>query len=305
MLKAKSITIIGLAIAAIGVVTPIAWDIWADPYEMSLFVHNRTLLIQRTEGIEGLRVMFLSREIDKLFNTEISIENTGRKLIQKDDIIKPLVIAFSETPILGVALKERQPSNLEYTVKQISATQLQLDFDLLNRGEIIVLNVLTEKSPVKIDGAIRAKNLSKLNVRDYQAVPPLKDKIPTHVFYIIGFSMFFLIFGVRAARKEFGPLRRDAFFINETLKPCFSKDELNRILQHNIWHRLSDRQKARLEEKIKNTDTTDDKATRDLADAITYEALSQDASGMIVITAILAVIALIYGFVRIAIVIAI
>lgn len=304
MLKAKSITIIGLVIAAIGVATPIAWDVWADPYEISLFVHSRTLLIQRTEGVDGLRVMLLAREIDKLFSTEISIENTGRKLIQKEDIIKPLEITFIETPIIGIALKEKQPGNLEYTVKQISATQMQLNFDLLNRGEKIILNVLTEKSPGKIDGLIRAKNLSKLNVRDYQVAPLLTDKIPTHVFYIVGFSLFFLIFGVRAARKEFGPLRRDAFFINETLRPGFNKEELNDFLQHNIWHRLSERQKTKLEEKIKNTDTTDDEATRDLAEAITYEALNQDASGIIAISAILAIITLIYGFVRIAIAIA-
>jgi len=301
MLKAKTITIIGIVIAAFGVVTPIAWDILADPYEMSLFVHSRTLLIQRNQEIEGLRVIFLSREIDKLFSTEISIQNTGRRLIQKDDIIKPMVVAFGEAKILGVALKEKQPSNLEYTVKQISETQLQFDFDLLNRGERIVLNVLTEKSPEIIEGAIRAKNLSTLNVRDYQAKPQLKDKIPTHVFYIVGFSVFFLFFGIRAARKEFGPLRHDALSINETLKPGFDKDELFNILQHNIWHRLSDRQKTRLEEKIQNTDTTNEKATRDLANAITYEALNQDASGIVAIGAIVAVIALIYGFVRIAI----
>lgn len=106
MLKAKTITIIGIVIAAFGVVTPIAWDILADPYEMSLFVHSRTLLIQRNQEIEGLRVIFLSREIDKLFSTEISIQNTGRRLIQKDDIIKPMVVAFGEAKILGVALKE-------------------------------------------------------------------------------------------------------------------------------------------------------------------------------------------------------
>lgn len=161
--------------------------------------------------------------------------------------------------------------------------------------------MLTEKSPEIIEGAIRAKNLSTLNVRDYQAKPQLKDKIPTHVFYIVGFSVFFLFFGIRAARKEFGPLRHDALSINETLKPGFDKDELFNILQHNIWHRLSDRQKTRLEEKIQNTDTTNEKATRDLANAITYEALNQDASGIVAIGAIVAVIALIYGFVRIAI----
>lgn len=305
MLKAKTITIVGLVITAFGAVTPIAWDIWADPYELSLFVHSRTLLIQNNQGIEGLRVMYLSREIDKLFSNEISIQNTGRRLIQKEDIVKPLVVTFGEAQIFGVALKEKQPSNLEYSFKQISETQLQFDFDLLNRGEKIVFNVLTGKSPERIEGSIRAKNLSKLNIRDYQAEPPLKDKIPTHVFYVVGFALFFLVFGVRAARKEFGPLRRDAFFVNETLKPGFNKDELFQFLQHNIWHRLSDRQKTRLEEKIQNADTTDEKATRDVADAITYEALNQDASGLVAIATILAVIALIYGFVRIAIAIAI
>lgn len=305
MLKAKTITIVGLVIAGFGVVTPIAWDIWADPYELSLFVHGRTLLIQNNQGIEGLRVMYLSREIDKLFSNEISIQNTGRRLIQKEDIVKPLVVTFGEAQIFGVALKEKQPSNLEYSFKQISETQLQFDFDLLNRGEKIVFNVLTGKSPERIEGSIRAKNLSKLNIRDYEAEPPLKDKIPTHVFYVIGFALFFLVFGVRAARKEFGPLRHDAFFVNETLKAGFNKDELFQFLQQNIWHRLSDRQKTRLEEKIQNADITDEKATRDVADAITYEALNQDASGLVAIATILAVIVLIYGFVRIAIAIAI
>ncbi|MBK9625049.1 MAG: hypothetical protein IPO38_11170 [Rhodocyclaceae bacterium] len=114
---------------------------------------------------------------------------------------------FSEAPILGIALKEKLPSNLEYSVKQISETQLQFDFDLLNRGEKVVLNVLTEKSPKTIEGAIRAKNLSKLNMRDYQAAPTSyrqnTDSCFLHnqlcyvlsilVFVPLGKSLFFVV----------------------------------------------------------------------------------------------------------------
>lgn len=301
MLKAKTITIVGLALTALSVIAPIAWDIWANPYQLSLLVHGRTLLIQRSEGIDGLRVTLAGREIEKLFSTEISIENTGRKLIARDDVIKPLTITFVEAPILGVALKERFPTNLEYVVQSIPPSQIQVNFDLLNRGEKVTLNILTDKLPKRIDGIIRAKNLSELYIRDYQTAPPLMERIPMHVFYITGLSLFLLVFGVNAARKEFGPLRRDAFFISETLKPGFEKNELNDFLQKNIWHRLTDRQKTRLEEKIQNADPADEKSTHDLAYAITYEALNQDASGIVAIAAVLAIVGLVYGCARIVI----
>ena len=197
--------------------------------------------------------MLKEREIDNLFSTEISIENTGWKLISKDDIIKPMTVIFSNAPILGVALKERFPENLEYSVRLINQAEMEVEFDVLNRGEKLVLNILTDKEPKNIIGRVRAKNFSKLNIRDQHVDPSMARKIPTHVFFIIGFSIFYIIFGIYFGRKELGPLRRDAYIVDK-LKAGFNKDELMNFLQTNIWHKLTEKQRERLTEHIERVD---------------------------------------------------
>ncbi|MER2540287.1 MAG: hypothetical protein ABTQ26_13700, partial [Azonexus sp.] len=62
---------------------------------MAFVVSGRSLLIQNSEKLDNLRVTIGGREIEKLFSTEIVIENIGWRLIAKDDIIKPLLVTFS------------------------------------------------------------------------------------------------------------------------------------------------------------------------------------------------------------------
>ena len=297
MLKAKKLTILGLILSALGFIVPIVWDMWSKPHELSLVISSRTLLIQKLEGIDGLKVTLQEREIDKLFSTEISVENTGWKLISKDDIIKPMVVTFSDAPILGVALKERFPENLEYSVRLINQAEMEVEFDVLNRGEKLVLNILTDKEPKNIIGRVRAKNFSKLNVLDHHVDPPVARKIPTNVFFIIGFSIFYIIFGFYFGRKELGPLRRDTYFV-ERLEVGFDKDKLMNFLQRNIWFKLTEKQKERLTEHIERVDPADESSTRKLALEIAYEARNRDPSGVLVLTVVLAFGAFLYGCVQ-------
>ena len=55
MLKAKTLTVLGLFLSALGFTVPIVWDMWSKPHELSLVISGRTLLIQKLEGIDGLR----------------------------------------------------------------------------------------------------------------------------------------------------------------------------------------------------------------------------------------------------------
>lgn len=278
----------------------IIWDIWSSSYDLSLIISGRTLLIKKLEGIDGLKVTLKEREIDRLFSTEIVIENTGRKLISKDDIIKPMRVVFSDTPILGWALKERHPENLEFAIKVIDQAEMEIEFDVLNRGEKLVLNILTDQEPNKIVGKIRAKNFSTLNMQDHHEGASVARKVPTHALLIIGFSTFYIVFGIYFARKELGPLRRDAYSI-EKLETGFSKDELMNFLERNIWHKLTERQRERLTAHIQRTDPEDESSTKKLAYEITYEALNRDPSGIVVLSVLIAFFAFLYGCIQLAV----
>ena len=297
MLKARNLTVVGLALAALGVVTPILWDMWSKPHNLAFVVSGRTLLIENSERIENLKVTIGGREIEKLFSTEVVIENIGWRLISKDDIIKPLLVTFSDTPILGVALKKRFPENLDCSTNLVSPTEMEVVFDVLNRGESLTLSVLTEREPTNIRASIRAKNFSALAVSDHLTRQSLFDRMPTHVLLVIAFSVLYIFSAIRFGRREFGPLRRDAFSL-ATLSPGFSKDSLREFLNRNIWSRLTERQRERLNDAIDSVDPADETATKELADQITYEALNCDASGGLAITIGLAIIALLYGVVR-------
>jgi len=218
--------------------------------------------------------------------------------IAKEDIIRPLVLSFPDAPILGMLLKEKFPENLDYSARLISPTEMQVEFDVLNRGEKIVFNILSDKYPKIINGAIRAKNFSKLDIRDLQETSSYYEKIPSHVFYVTALSSLFLLFGISFAKKEFGPLRRDAYKISEALSPGFNKDQLKESLKKNIWDKLSEAQQALLEQHIHRTDPSDAEATQKLASTIRNEALNQDASGIIFIGALFSIIGLVYSFVR-------
>ena len=71
-------------------------------------ISGRPLLIQKLEGIDGLKVMLKERELDNLFFTQNFYREYWWKLISKDKIIKPITGIFSNAPILGVGPYERE-----------------------------------------------------------------------------------------------------------------------------------------------------------------------------------------------------
>lgn len=301
MLKSRSLTTAGLVLAALGVITPILWDMWSKPHNLAFIVSGRTLLIQNSEKIDNLKVTIGGREIEKLFSTDVVIENIGWRVIAKDDIIKPLLVTFSDSPILGVALKKRFPENLDYSTNLVSSTEMQVEFDVLNRSESFTLSVLTEEEPSNIRASIRAKNFSSLTVSDHLKKLSLFDRIPTHMLFVVAFSLLYMFSAIRLGRRTFGPLRHDALSL-KSLFPDFNKNDLREFLGRNIWPNLTERQQQRLNEAIDSVDSSDEIATKKLAEQITYEALNRDASGGLAVSIGLAFIAFLYGIVRLIIV---
>jgi hypothetical protein len=295
MLKPKTIAV--LVLTALGYLAPIAWDLWSTSPALSLVISGPTLLFQKLDGFDRLEATFKGREIDKLFSTEISIENSGWKAISKEDIIKPVVVTFADAPILGVALKERFPENLEYSIK-LNHAEVEVGFDVLNRREKVVLNVLTDQEPKGISGRIRAKGLSEISVRNNVGASTVK-KFPTSLFIATAFSILYMIFAVYFARKELGPLRRDAYALGD-LDVGFSKDKLMAFLRVNIWPKLTEMQKEHIKAHIERMNPTDESEAKMLAREITYQALRRDPSGALAITLVIAFVAFLYGSIQLA-----
>lgn len=301
MIKTKFLTLIGLVVGLIGVASPIAWDIWSNSYDLSVVVQRRSLLIERSERIEGLRITLGDREINKLFATEVALENTGRKPITKEEVLKPVIVSFAPTPILNIAVKNTYPTNLAYSIKPVSQTDLQVDFDLLNKGERIIFNVLTDSRPDHVKAAARIKNISELNVRDLENQPSLANAIPSSALYTGAFSLVLLVGSITAARKLFGPLRRDARHVRNTLKPGFSRDKLRAFLEGNIWQHFTETQQELISGLIQRTDPNNVPEVKKLAERIWIEALNSDASGLLALIALVSIIGIIYSIVRLTV----
>lgn len=293
-----------LIVAILALAIPIFWDMWIHSDAVTVTIQHRYVLIENNGSIQGLTVNLGNAPITKLVATELSVENTGRVAITKDDILQPLTMNFSAARILDVKLKNRYPNNLEYSIKTLNPTQFQVNFDLLNDGERLVLVVLTNRIPGPIGASARIKNISNLTVNDLDIAPPLYKRIPTSVYYIAAISAFFFILSFYLLRNVFGPLHSDAMAVPKLMSAGFRKDELTKFLSRNIWRGYSETQLDLIRKQIDAVDSHDEKEVAKLADKIKFEALNRDATGSQAILFVVSCIGLIYATARIAIAIA-
>lgn len=190
-------SLIGLAVAAAGVIAPIAWDWWTGRAEIELQHLVTTSLVQRVEGLEQLEIRYGSRSIPSVTQMDFAVANTGNQPIREEDLVEPPTLHFPEqTQLLDAIPRTARPANLKVNVSvDTVARSISVTFPLLNPGDRARFSVLLAQTPGDYTTSARIVGVRQVNLVD--KTPDREDQRPTvpwTVWLAGGFSLLCLIF---------------------------------------------------------------------------------------------------------------
>ena len=161
-------TLIGLLLATVGVLIPIAWDYYRSRIQLELQHLTTSILVQPGANIEGLHISFASRVIPSLSQLEFVLLNTGSRPIRGEDLVsRPTLRFVDDVELLDVATQSVVPDNLQHTLTIDSVDRsVTLDFPLMNPGDRVRFTVLATGLSPGFTAAARVVGLNRLEVRD-------------------------------------------------------------------------------------------------------------------------------------------
>jgi hypothetical protein len=150
------------------------------------------LLADESASAAGVKVTYQGRELADPYVTTLSVENTGKHAINEDQFSKGRAITVDlGTPIRAILKTSVVPgSNAEYFHK-VDGNSLLLGPDLLNPGQSVIIQALTERQPKTDDLDTRTTwylgDNTMLEFRDRHVRPRLsKFSILVGVATIVG-----------------------------------------------------------------------------------------------------------------------
>lgn len=161
----NTIGLITLLIAIIGIVSPILWDNFKNRTEITVSLLYNSTLLKDNISLPDLSVTYKGNSIINITKAEFSIKNTGKVPILSSDIISPISLIPDKGQIIASQIERSIPDNLISHV-YIDNKNSNVDFDLLNPGDAIFVNILVNSGDVKFTTAARIKNISNIKMID-------------------------------------------------------------------------------------------------------------------------------------------
>lgn len=204
-----SITVIGLFIAALGVVSPIAWDWYTKKSELTLLKSPNVSLVEKKESIDGLLVTYNGRGVDSLRKTTFTLKNTGRTPIVESDLVSPPTIMVTGGDILQASIEKVFPDNIGAKLDLIGDKRVSIRFPLLNSGDSVAVGLLVSGEDLEFSAESRVKNVAELLIIDESSQVRLKASFGWSI-YVVGFFTLIFIFALVGLLSEV-PARKRAF----------------------------------------------------------------------------------------------
>ena len=201
-------TLIGLLLAAVGVLIPIAWDYYRSRIQLELQHLATSILVQPSANIKGLQISFESRVIPNLSQLEFVLLNTGSRPIRGEDLVSKPTLRFVDGVVpLDVSTQSVTPDNLQHTLKIDSADRsVTLDFPLMNPEDRIRFTVLATGLAPDFTAAARIVGLNRLEVRDRRGAAEGDTRDLDWTMYALAVVSAFLLLisllGIYATGKE-------------------------------------------------------------------------------------------------------
>lgn len=188
-----SLTILGLLLAALGVIAPIIWDWWSKRSEITVETKQSFTLLQKEKSIQKLEIFYGGKSVDSLAKTVLVLKNSGRTPISKDDVVAPLTLTFQKSEVLEVIVMRQTPSNLNAAITT-DGHNVAVTFQLLNPDDEIELSVLTNGENPTFDAHARIKSISKILQTSLENQPRVRWNAGVGP-YVAGIFGIIFIFG--------------------------------------------------------------------------------------------------------------
>lgn len=190
-----SLTLIGLVVAVLGIVAPIAWDFWSSNSELTLTKDRTATIFEDKADIKNLSIFYNGREINTLSKTFFELKNTGRRPITDNDFVSNPVVVLHDGDVLEVEVDSSMPDNITKHVSS-KGSVVQLEFKLLNPGDYIKFSVVTNSTSPQFSARARIKGVNELRFIEGENRIHVNSEIKFHVYVVGGFSLFFVVIGL-------------------------------------------------------------------------------------------------------------
>lgn len=157
-----SVPVLGLVLAGIGVISPIAWDWWTKRSQLTIDTKSVATVASNAQPIQGLELFFNGKKISAVNRVHIELRNTGRTPVTKEDIVSPIAVRFGDGEVLDAKIARRSPENLDASLE--ARDHLTISFSLLNPNEYLEIDVLTTSQNPTIQASSRIKNISQIEI---------------------------------------------------------------------------------------------------------------------------------------------
>jgi hypothetical protein len=238
-----SITVIGLFIAALGVVSPIAWDWYTKKSELTLLESPIVSLVEKKESIDGLLVTYNGREVDSLRKTIFTLKNSGRTPIVDSDLVSPPTITVTGGNILQASIEKVFPVNIGAKLEPVGDKHVSIKFPLLNPGDSVVVGLLVSGEDLEFSAESRVKNIAELQIIDESSQVRLKSSFGWSTYVVGFFTLIFiavfvtLLFAVPTRNRAFKALRSGATPVKSgesiSVVKTFVKNDLRFLTSEN------------------------------------------------------------------------
>jgi hypothetical protein len=190
------VTVLGLILAALGIVAPIVWDHYKSHTALQIRLISSSRLVGGGPTIDKLQFSYGGRPVAALSKLVFVLVNSGRTPIRSSDIITPPTVTFPDAGVLDTHIDNVNPSNLvsSPTVNP-SGHSVAIAFPLLNPSDQIQFSLLVEADQPHVDASARIAGLTVLEFIDQSGVAATtRRRIPATVWIVGVFTAFCLLF---------------------------------------------------------------------------------------------------------------
>jgi hypothetical protein len=124
----------------------------------------------------------------------LRLANSGNKTVAKSDFETPIGLNLGECKIIALDIPFSSPSDLNPTINQVSEGVIQIEPLLLNKRDLVEIQILIDGAPSKVEALGRIHGVKRI---EQQTVP--RDswnrpwKISVWSLTVIGFTMIALV----------------------------------------------------------------------------------------------------------------
>ena len=191
------LTVAGLCLTAIGIVSPIVWDLYKGHSALELRLLSTSLVVSSSDSIKKLQFTYDGERVDSVSRLVFQLKNTGRTPIKAADVVASPAIKFNGARVLEVNLIDRVPENLDVQlILPGERDSVSFLFPLLNPSDSAKASLLVATDKPAFASTARIAGISKLDYAEESTSSGRKGRLASWQFVVSAVStvLSFLLF---------------------------------------------------------------------------------------------------------------